>query len=133
MYLNNTTTVKKNKISTEFACRLSHLAPQQKVSVIVFLQLDNLDRTVGARLSRDERKRAMEGVRNSAKQALSYIRKIVQDFGGKQLAENPDALGSIPIEISADGVKALADSDAVKAVLEEQEIVLAHDTNRFYI
>lgn len=133
MYLNNTTTVKKNKISTEFACRLSHLAPQQKVSVIVFLQLDNLDRTVGVRLSRDERKRAMEGVRNSAKQALSYIRKIVQDFGGKQLAENPDALGSIPIEISADGVKALADSDAVKAVLEEQEIVLAHDTNRFYI
>lgn len=133
MYLNNTTTVKKNKISTEFACRLSHLAPQQKVSVIVFLQLDNLDRTVGVRLSRDERKRAMEGVRNSAKQALSYIRKIVQDFGGKQLAENPDALGSIPIEISADGVKALADSDAVKAVLEEQEIVPAHDTNRFYI
>ncbi|GAA6621258.1 hypothetical protein NUACC26_070770 [Scytonema sp. NUACC26] len=133
MYSNNTT-LKKNKISSEFAYRLGHLAPQQKVSVIVFLKLDDRsDNPVNPRLSRAERRATMEGIRNSATQALSYIKKIIQDFGGQELAERPDALGSIPIEISAAGVKALAASDAVKAVLEEQEIVPANGINRVYI
>ncbi|WP_017315273.1 hypothetical protein [Mastigocladopsis repens] len=126
-------TIRKNKISSEFACRLSHLAPQQKISVIVFLKLENLDQSICSRQSRAERKAAMEGIRNSAKQALGYIHKIIQDFGGIQLAESPDALGSIPVEISAAGVEALAESDVVKAVVEEQEIVPANDANRFYI
>ncbi|MBP5974259.1 hypothetical protein HW132_16305 [Brasilonema sp. CT11] len=123
----------KNKISSEFACRLNNLAPQQKVSVIVFLKLENLDKPISLRQSRAERKAAMEGIRNSAKQALDYIRKIIQDFGGTQLAESPDVLGTIPVEISAAGVEALAASDAVKAVVEEQDLIPANTTNRFYI
>ncbi|WP_414588856.1 hypothetical protein [Scytonema sp. PCC 10023] len=130
MYHNKT--LSKNKISSEFACRLNNLAPQQKVCIIVFLKLENLDKPM-SRQSRIERKAAIEGIRNSAKQALEYIHKIIQDFGGKQLADSPDALGSIPVEISAAGVEALAESDAVKAVVEEQEIVAANDTNRFYL
>lgn len=130
MYHNKT--LSKNKISSEFACRLNNLAPQQKVCIIVFLKVENLDKPM-SRQSRIERKAAMEGIRNSAKQALGYIHKIIQDFGGKQLADSPDALGSIPVEISAAGVEALAESDAVKAVVEEQEIVPANDTNRFYL
>ncbi|ARV60922.1 hypothetical protein BZZ01_21940 [Nostocales cyanobacterium HT-58-2] len=131
MYHNNT--ISKNKISSEFACRLSHLEPQQKVNIIVFLKVENLDKPMSLRQSRAERKAAMEGIRNSAKQALDYIGKILQDFGGTQLADSPDALGSIPVEISAAGVEALAASDAVQAVVEEQEIVPANDTNRFYV
>lgn len=131
MYHNNT--ISKNKISSEFACRLNNLAPQQKVCIIVFLKLENLDQPINSRQSRIERKAAMEGIRNSAKQALSYIHKILQDFGGRQLADSPDALGCIPVEISAAGVEALAESDAVKAVVEEQEILPAKDTNPFYI
>ncbi|WP_243147240.1 hypothetical protein [Scytonema sp. UIC 10036] len=99
----------------------------------MFLKLENFDSPVNSRLTRSERRATMEGIRNSAAQALGYIKKIVQDFGGKELAERPDALGSIPIEISAAGVKALAASDVVKAVLEEQEIVPANGTNRVYI
>ncbi|WP_407895955.1 hypothetical protein [Scytonema sp. NUACC26] len=100
----------------------------------MFLKLDDRsDNPVNPRLSRAERRATMEGIRNSATQALSYIKKIIQDFGGQELAERPDALGSIPIEISAAGVKALAASDAVKAVLEEQEIVPANGINRVYI
>lgn len=132
MYLNNIT-IKKNKISSEFAYRLSNLAPQQRVSVIVFLKLENFDRAVNSRLSRSERRATMEGIRNSASHALSYLTDILQDFGGKQLAESPDVLGSIPIEISVAGVEALAASDAVKAVLEEQEVVLSRPRNPFYI
>ncbi|GAB1538656.1 hypothetical protein NUACC21_13190 [Scytonema sp. NUACC21] len=133
MYTTNNTTIKKNKISSEFACRLSNLAPQQKVSVIVLLKLENFDEPVNCRLSRAERKATIEGIRNSANKSLGYIRKILQDFGGKQLAESPDALGSIAIEISVAGVKALAASDAVKAVMEEQEIIPPHSMNRVYL
>lgn len=133
MYTTNNTTIKKNKISSEFACRLNNLAPQQKVSVIVLLKLDNFDNPVNCRLSRAERRAIMEGIRNSANKSLDYIRKILQDFDGKQLAESPDVLGSIPIEISVAGVKALAASEAVKAVMEEQEIVPPHSINRVYI
>ncbi len=121
----------KNKISSEFACRLKNLAPQQKVSVIVFLSVDS-GRRNNSRLSRAERRVAMEGIRHSGKQALDYIRKIIQDFGGKQLAD-PDVLGSVPIEITVAGVKALAASDAVKAVVEEQKIHPNHDFNSVYV
>ena len=121
----------KNKISSEFACRLKNLAPQQKVSVIVFLSVDS-GRRNNSRLSRAERRVAMEGIRHSGKQALDYIRKIIQDFGGKALAD-PDVLGSVPIEITAAGVKALAASDAVKAVVEEQKIHPNHDFNSVYV
>lgn len=121
----------KNKISSEFACRLKNLAPQQKVSVIVFLSVD-AGRRNNSRLSRAERRVAMEGIRHSGKQALDYIRKIIQDFGGKQLAD-PDVLGSVPIEITVAGVKALAASDAVKAVVEEQKIHPNHDFNSVYV
>jgi hypothetical protein len=65
MYSNNTT-LKKNKISSEFAYRLGHLAPQQKVSVIVFLKLDERsDSHVNPRLTRAERRATMECIRNS--------------------------------------------------------------------
>lgn len=112
-----------NKISSEFAHRLSSLQPQQKVRVIVMLKLDNAGINPGGRRqSLAERKAQIEAIGKSAKQALSYIRKIIQDFGGKQLADSPNALGSIPIEISAAGVNALAQSDAVSAVMEDQPI-----------
>ncbi len=118
-----------NKISSEFANRLSHLQPQQKVRVVVMLQLGNAGKNCGHRQSPDERKAAMKAMRNSGKQALGYIRKIIQDFGGKQLAESPNVLGTIPIEISAAGVNALAESDVVKAVMEDQQIYVGDGTN----
>ena len=110
-----------HKISADFANRLSNLHPQQKVRVIVFLYVDK-GKNCGARQSPAERKAAIEAIRKSAKLALDYIFKIIQEFGGKPLAEDPGALGQIPIEISAAGVNALAESDLVKAVLEDQQI-----------
>ncbi|MBF2063410.1 MAG: hypothetical protein IGS39_03090 [Calothrix sp. C42_A2020_038] len=110
-----------HKISVDFANRLSHLQPQQKVRVIVFLHLDN-GKNCATRQSPAERKAAIEAIRNSAKQAFDYILNIIKDFGGKPLTENPGALGQIPVEICAAGVNALAESDMVKAVLEDQTI-----------
>lgn len=122
-----------NKISSEFAHRLSCLQPQQKVRVVVMLKFDNgVRNSVTRRQSPSERVAKVEGIRTGAKQALSYIRKIIQDFGGKQLAEDPGALGTIPVEISAAGVKALAQSDAVKAVMEDQQIYPGDGFDTYY-
>jgi hypothetical protein len=111
-----------HKISPDFANRLSHLQPTQRVRIIVFLHIDNATKNCGTRQSPAERKAAIEAIRNSAKQSFDYIYKIIQDFGGQPLAQDPDALGQIPIEITAAGVNALAQSDMVKAVLEDQQI-----------
>jgi hypothetical protein len=104
------------------ATRLTHLEPQQKVRVIVLLQVQNAENSREKRPSRAERQAAIEAVRESAEQALKNIDGIIQRFDGQKLAEHPDLLGSIPVEITADGVNTLAKSDAVKAVIEDQPI-----------
>jgi hypothetical protein len=124
----------KNKISSEFACRLRDLSPQQKVNVLVFLEVGEGEKAMrNSRQTHAERKAARELIRNSASKALNYVQNIIHDFGGKQLAENPNALGCIPVEISAAGVNALAASDAVKVVMEEQKIHPENGTNSYFI
>jgi sorbitol-specific phosphotransferase system component IIA len=118
-----------SKISPEFATRLTDLEPQQKVRVIVLLQVQNAENSIEKRQSRAERQAAIKAVRESAEQALENIGGIIQRFDGQQLAEHPNLLGSIPVEITAAGVNALAESDAVKAVIEDQAIFSEHLNN----
>jgi sorbitol-specific phosphotransferase system component IIA len=115
-----------SKISPELATRLTHLEPQQKVRVIVLLQVQNAENSREKRPSRAERQAAIEAVRELAEQALKNINGIIKRFDGQKLAEHPDLLGSIPVEITANGVNALAKSDAVRAVIEDQPIFHEH-------
>jgi hypothetical protein len=112
----------QNKLSPEFATRLTQLEPQQRVRVIILLQLKEAENLIGKRQSHPERKAAMQAIRDSAEKALGDIDSIIKNFDGQPLVEHPDLLGSIPIEITAAGVNALAKSDAVKAVIEDQAI-----------
>jgi len=114
------------KISPEFATRLMTLEPQQKIRVIVLLQIPEAENKTIKRQTRGERQNTIQSVRNSANQALANITNILQNFEGKTLTEQPDLLGSIPIEITAPGVTALAQSDAVKTIIEDQPIYPAH-------
>jgi hypothetical protein len=118
------------KISPEFATRLMTLEPQQKIRVIVLLQIPETEnnKTI-TRQTRAERQNTIQSVRNSANQALANITNILQNFEGKTLTEQPDLLGSIPIEITASGVTALAQSDAVKTIIEDQPIYPAYIQN----
>lgn len=111
-----------NKVSPRFAARLTNLEPQQKVRVIVLLQVQDNQELTNKRQSHDYRQATIEAVRESAKQALGNIIEIIKEFDGQQLNEHPDLLGSIPIEITVAGVNALAKSKAVKAVMEDQSI-----------
>ena len=114
------------KISPEFATRLMTLEPQQKIRVIVLLQIPETENKTVKRQTRAERQNTIQSVRNSANQALANITNILQNFEGKTLTEQPDLLGSIPIEITAPGVTALAQSNAVKTIIEDQPIRSAY-------
>ncbi len=63
-------------------------------------------------------------LQESAEQALKNIEGIIKHFQGKPLANQPNVLGAIPIEITVAGVNPLAKCDAVKAIMENQSISL---------
>lgn len=112
----------ENKISSEFAARLDRLGPQQKVRAIVLLRTKDIGESTAQRQSRAKRQAAIEAMRQSAEQALDGIDNLLERFGGQRQAKSPDMLGSIPVEATAAGINALAASEWVKAVIEDQTI-----------
>lgn len=112
----------RNKLSPGFSARLDELGPQNKVRVIVLLQVDEAENAATKRLSRTERKAAMSALQKSATKAFGDIGGIIKQFDGQPLAEKPNLLGAIPVEITVAGVDALTHSDSVKAVIEDQAI-----------
>ena len=113
---------RNNKISPEFAVRLDSLGSQQKIRAIVLLSAKNNGRAIAQRQSSAERQAAIEAIRKSAEEALGDFDYILERFSGQRLAKRPDALGSISIETTAAGIHALAESEWVKAILEDQKI-----------
>ena len=111
------------KISAEFSTRLGRLGPQQKVRAIIILRTENVREKTGRRQLRVNRQAEIEMIHKSAEQALSSIDGILERFDGKRLADI-DALGCIPVETTAAALKALAASEHVKAILEDQAISL---------
>jgi len=118
------TVSEKKKISPEFAARLEHLGPRDEVRAIVFLRTTGAERPTDAPQSREGRKAAVKATRRSAEQAMEDIDGILARFHGQRLADHPDALGSLPVEATAAGIRALASSRWVKAILEDQPIHL---------
>lgn len=113
----------EGKISPKFAAKLSSYPPNATVRAMVLLQRENPQTLNNShRQSRQERKAAIQAMQESVKQSWEIVDRIVRDFNGKTLAQSPDALGAIPIEITPDGIKALASSDAVKAIMESDRI-----------
>ena len=47
---------------------------------------------------------------------------ILTRYDGKRLATSADALGCVPVETVAAGIKALAESEQIEAILEDQPI-----------
>ena len=115
------------KISAGFAARLKRLGPRDKVHTIVLLRTGDVAAPPAKRQSQEERDAAIEAMRSSAGQAMAEIDDILERTDGQRFAEAPDALGSIPVEATADGIQALASSDWVKAIIEDQPIQLTFD------
>jgi hypothetical protein len=115
---------KKTKISAGFADRLKRLEPSDKVHAIVLLRTGDVTAPPGRRQSQAEREAAIEAIRSSAGEALAEIDEILERTKGRRVAGAPDALGSIPVEATPAGIRALASSKWVKAIIEDQSIQL---------
>jgi hypothetical protein len=62
-------------------------------------------------------------MRKASEAAIKDIDNILSQVDGERLAE-PNALGTVPVEAPPSGILALAASDSVAAVLEDQAISL---------
>ena len=112
------------KISPELDRRLSALPTNGKIHAIVLL-----DATAGLgvakrRPTRAQRGKTLQLLQANTEQLLPEIDSILANFSGHRLADQPNALGSLPVEATEAGIRALAASDRVKAIVEDQQVSL---------
>jgi hypothetical protein len=112
----------KKKISAQFSARLARLEPGDKVRAFLLLRVGGPGSRSGRRQTRAEREEAVKAFRKSSGQALDDLDKILKKHDGRLLARRPNALGSLPVETTAAGIRALARSRWVQAVFEDQPI-----------
>jgi|SRR5882672_10997663 len=113
----------QSKISREFAARLERAKPKQKVRAIILLQAQQTRSAATHPRSRLARQDAVSTIHQSSEQALGEIDRILTRFDGQRLAD-VNALGSVLIEAIPAGISALAESQHVRAILEDQPISL---------
>lgn len=115
------------KISASLDDRLRRVDPQKTVRALVLLGPGTRAKTHFrnvSRVSRSQRSRTAEAIRADAAGALPEIDQILESHGGRRLADEVNALGAVPVESPAAGLRALAGSRHVKAILEDQPISL---------
>lgn len=117
-----------NKISREFAVRLGRLKPDQKIRAIVLL--NTLDVPPGSRRSREERDEIREQVRELAIPALREVDDILARHQGTRLESGLAALGGVAVEGTPDAIEALAESDRVRAIMEDQPVLPSSRSRR---
>jgi len=110
----------KPKISPEFSARLSSMRPRQKVRAIVLLKSDDSGKNKGRRQSPEERRAAIERMQKSTERTLSYIDSVLERHGGKRLDNRPSSVGAVTVRTTPAGIRALARSKRVKAIMEDQ-------------
>jgi hypothetical protein len=111
----------RDKLSAEFAARLDQSPPDLALRSIVLLETGSED---GGRKpsSRQGRRAAVTAVKQSAQLALKMVDEVLEQNGGRRLSTAPDALGSIRVEVTPEGIYRLAHLKEVKAVLDDQGV-----------
>jgi hypothetical protein len=120
----------QSKISPEFARRLARLAPAAMARAIVLLDTEPAPATATGRPSKAARKAIAETIQTAAAPALTEVDRLLERSGGRRLAPGPDLFGSIPVEAPASTLLALAGSEQVRAILEDQPVSLMRDPDR---
>lgn len=110
------------KISNELKSRLEALNPKSRVQALVILATDLQTPARSRRLSCEERQVIADTIRQTSSEALDTIDQILVGHHGKRLAAGTSSLGTVPVETTVEGIRALAESDRVQAILEDQKI-----------
>jgi len=113
-----------DKISPQFSSRLSSLSEDQTVRAVVLLHGPSIQGPPEDRRNRAIRMERIARMRDSSGEALEELDEILKSFHGKRLGAKPNALGTVTVETTPQGVRALATSDRVKAILEDQKVTL---------
>jgi hypothetical protein len=111
------------KISSVFLNRRDSLALNQNIRAIVLIRSSETHKSSRRRQNYSDRHTAIDIMQKSVQKALRDVDHILKSFDGKRLVDSPNALGFIPVETSAAGIRALAGSKWVKAIMEDQQIV----------
>ncbi|MFN8634034.1 MAG: hypothetical protein U0893_09280 [Chloroflexota bacterium] len=113
----------QQKVSDELSVRLAQLGPGERASLIVVLATPRLPESAPDRsVRRSERAATVETLRSAMQPALAEVDRILASAGGRRLPGDLSALGAVPVETTAEGAHALAASDHVRALLEDQPI-----------
>lgn len=122
-----TTTPGQQKISPEFANRLKRLNANETVRAILMLSLvDTEGRLSRGRPTVEERRQKLRMLRQGSETMLAEIDETLVRFAGRRLSPNVDALGSVLVETTPDGIQALVANKHTKAILEDQPVALIH-------
>ncbi len=114
------------KISPEFEQRLAAREPSSTVQAVVLIASSIVEDSP-SRLERVAKRREMrEAVHAAAAMALPEIDQVLARFGGRRLADAVDAFGGLPVETTPAGIRALANTEGVRAILENQAVLPMH-------
>ena len=114
---------KQPKISEALADRLNRLPPDQAIRLILLVQVPTTsDQPVGRASRRATRAATIEAVRAAAQPGLAEVDRILAQHDGRRLNGDLSALGAVAVETTAQGAHALAESDQVRALLEDQPV-----------
>lgn len=116
----------KGKLGPAFAAWLLGVRPSQRIRATVVLRAQEPGEVSVRRQSRTERRAAIDTLRKGMEPALAEVDRILERHRGKRLTHEIDALGSVPVETTLAGITALAASEFVKAILEDQPLVRVH-------
>ncbi|MDC3952780.1 hypothetical protein [Polyangium jinanense] len=108
-----------SKISPEFRRRLTGFPRGERVRAVVLLKTE-----IEGGGRRRNRQEIMEATKTAARMVMAELEPLLSATGGHFLADSPDALGSVPVEATPEGLEALSTNEKVRAILEDQPIAL---------
>jgi len=112
------------KLGPAFEARLRQAGPGQRIYAVVLLATSEGRGRPAKRRSPEQRKARAARTKRLARRALREIDAILKRHNGRRLAAEANALGAVPIEATPAGIRAVAECDEVKAVLEDQPVTL---------
>lgn len=109
-----------SKISVELSSRISNYGPNEMVQAIVILCTEKSKEDLTSRELPTNRNAIIESIQKSILNVLPDLDNILKENNGKRLSEGPDPIGCVSVETTVAGITALANSDIIKAILEDR-------------
>jgi len=100
------------------------LFPPKFPRVIVMLKTKTADAPPKGHQTPTQRQAAIDAVVQSAQRALPAVDAVLRRFGGRRISKKPDALGTIVVETTPEGMEALKALESVDGVVEDRPVTL---------